>query len=346
MEHLPAVRSFDSGPAVVPATPAVRHPAQDFYEQLSDDSLNLLGQTIPAATRKAYEREWTHFTEWCAVQRCSPLPASEAAFVDWVTSRIKNRDSLMRISHGISAVRRAHTENGYDEQPPSKRAWKLHRQYRVVLLDEGWRPTKSATINAEEFRRMVASLPHDKPAGIRDRAILAIGLSGFFRRSNIVRLHIGDVMPTEWGDIRLTVTRSKTDQAGRGRTRVIPPGEHALSDPVGLLEAWMAVLEAHGITDGPLFRPISRSGRILDRPLHPEWVRKVVKKAAADAGLRSLKHRPYRAHTLRSSGVTLARRAGKSWDLICEQGDWSKESNVVFGYEQPEEQDNAMRGVL
>jgi hypothetical protein len=62
--------------------------------------------------------------------------------------------------------------------------------------------------------------------------------------------------------------------------------------------------------------------------------------------LKSLRHRPYRAHTLRSSGVTLARRAGKSWDLICEQGDWSNKSPVVFGYEQPEEQDNAMRGVL
>jgi hypothetical protein len=59
-----------------------------------------------------------------------------------------------------------------------------------------------------------------------------------------------------------------------------------------------------------------------------------------------LRHRPYRAHTLRSSGVTIARRAGSSWDLICEQGDWSKDSPVVFGYEQPEEQDNAMRGVL
>jgi integrase len=112
------------------------------------------------------------------------------------------------------------------------------------------------------------------------------------------------------------------------------------------MRAWLKALEAQGITEGPLFRPVSRGGRVLDRRLNSDWVRRTVKLAAEAAGLKSLRHRPYRAHTLRSSGVTIARRAGKSWDLICEQGDWSKKSPVVFGYEQPEEQDNAMRGVL
>lgn len=340
MERLPDVHPFES------ATPATLHPAQEYYDQLSDNTRALLGRTIPEATRKAYGREWDLFVRWCADHRRNPLPASDADLDNWVADRISARDSLSRVANGISAVRWVHKTAKYNNQPSSENAWKLHRQYRVDRLDEGWRPTKSATVNAEEFRRMVATLPHDKPAGIRDRAILAIGLSGFFRRSNIMRLHIGDVMPTERGDYRLTVTRSKTDQAGRGRVRVIPPGEHALSDPVGLLEAWMAVLEAHGITEGPLFRAITPSGRILARQMNPEWVRLVVKRSAEAAGLKSLRHRPYRAHTLRSSGVTLARRAGKSWDLICEQGDWSGKSPVVYGYEQPEEQDNAMRGVL
>jgi integrase len=306
----------------------------------------MLAKNLPAETRKAYEREWDHFLKWCTSLQRNPLPATEADLVNWVADRIAKRESLGRIEHGISAVRYVHKKAGYKEQPPAEDAWSLHKQYRVSLLDSGWRPTKSATVTVEEFRRMVAALPHDTLPGIRDRAILAIGLSGFFRRSNIIRLDIGDVVATDYGDLKLGVTRSKTDQAGKGTTRTIPPGEDPLSDPVELMRAWLSALGTQGITEGPLFRPVSRGGRVLDRRLNPDWVRRTVKQAAEAAGLKSLRHRPYRAHTLRSSGVTIARRAGKSWDLICEQGDWSKKSPVVFGYEQPEEQDNAMRGVL
>jgi integrase len=344
MEHLPDARPFDSSSGSL--LPIVRHPRQDFYDELSDATRALLMQTIPEETRTVYTREWNRFAEWCATQQRNPLPASEADLVEWVAYRIAERHGPSRIGQGIGAVRRIHHLAGYRKQPFSEDAWALLRQYKVTRLDEGWRPTKSATVTVEEFRRMVATLPADTLSGVRDRAILAIGLSGFFRRSNIIRLDLGDVMPTEWGDLKLYVTRSKTDQSGRGRTRIIPPGEDPLSDPVGLLNAWLNVLKVQGIAEGPLFRPVSRAGRVLDRRINPDWVRRVVKKAAAEAGLKSLKNRPYRAHTLRSSGVTVARRAGKSWDLIREQGDWSKESNVVYEYDQPEEQDNAMRGVL
>jgi integrase len=347
MEPLPVVHVSDSSSGLIlPGALQHRHPRQDFYDQLSDSTRTLLFQKIPEETRKAYAREWHIFTEWCATQRRNPLPASEADLVEWVGNRINKRDSLTRIGQGIAAVRRIHKEAGYKKQPPSDEAWGLHRQYRVTLLDAGWRPTKSATVTVEQFRLMVATLPADTLSGARDRAILAVGLSGFFRRSNIIRLDIGDVMTTDWGDIQLIVTRSKTDQAAKGRTRTLPPGEDPLSNPVGLLNAWLAALGGQGITEGPLFRAVSKSGRILDRRLNPDWVRLTVKRAAANAGLKSLKHRPYRAHTLRSSGVTAARRAGKSWDLIREAGDWAKDSNVVYGYDQPEEQDNAMRGVL
>lgn len=346
MEHLPAVRPFDSSPESILPTPAATHPRQEFYEQLSEDTRSLLSRTIPDGTREAYGREWKSFTAWCAIHRRNPLPASEADLVEWVGNRITKRDSLTCIAQGISAVRRMHKLAGYRGQPVSEEAWNLHRRYRLDLLDDGWRPTKSATVTVEEFRRMVATLPGNTLSGIRDRAILGIGLSGFFRRRNIMLLDVPDVTVTEWGDVRLHVSRSKTDQAGRGRTRVIPPGEHPLSDPVGLLLAWTAVLEDHDVDDGPLFRAVSRGGRILERRMNPEWVRLTVKRAAEKAGLKSLRHRPYRAHTLRSSGVTVARRAGKSWDLIREQGDWSPASSVVYEYEQPEEQDNAMRGVL
>jgi integrase len=316
------------------------------YDQLSPDAIAYLFGAVPEETRNAYAREWCHFVAWCAALQRDPLPASEADLVNWVMQRVKDGGGVTAIAQGISAVRWVHKQYGYEEQPPSKKAWIIQRRYRQERIDAGWRPTKSATVTVEEFRRMVATLPDNTPSGIRDRAILAVGLSGFFRRINILRLDVGDAVLTERGDYHLYVTRSKTDQTATGRTRVIPPGSDPLSDPVGLLTAWLDVLEEQDIHSGPLFRAVSKSGRVLDRRLNRDWVRVTVKRSAAKAGLKSLKNRPYRAHSLRSSGVTVARRAGRPWDLIKEQGDWSENSTAVFGYEQPEEQDNAMRGVL
>jgi integrase len=200
MEQLPIAQLSDSSPgSILPRRPAVQHPRQEYYDNLSDAARELLAKNLPAETRKAYEREWDHFLDWCSNLQRNPLPASEADLVNWVADRITKRESLGRIEHGISAVRYVHKKAGYKEQPPAEDAWSLHKQYRVSLLDAGWRPTKSATVTVEEFRRMVAALPHDTLPGIRDRAILAIGLSGFFRRSNIIRLDIGDVVPRTTG---------------------------------------------------------------------------------------------------------------------------------------------------
>ena len=57
--------------------------------------------------------------------------------------------------------------------------------------------------------------------------------------------------------LRVTVRRSKTDQKGRGIEKAIPHGRFI--HPVALVREW---LDAAGITEGLLFRPISRSGNV------------------------------------------------------------------------------------
>ncbi|KQO56360.1 hypothetical protein ASF24_19290 [Methylobacterium sp. Leaf86] len=53
------------------------------------------------------------------------------------------------------------------------------------------------------------------------------------------------------------VRRSKTDQEGRGIEKAIPHG--LFIRPVALVRDW---LDAAGITEGPVFWPVSRSGRM------------------------------------------------------------------------------------
>jgi site-specific recombinase XerD len=58
---------------------------------------------------------------------------------------------------------------------------------------------------------------------LRDRAILLLGFSGAFRRSELVALNLGDIEWTTEGAL-VTIRRSKTDEEGLGRRVNIPRG--------------------------------------------------------------------------------------------------------------------------
>jgi hypothetical protein len=80
---------------------------------------------------------------------------------------------------------------------------------------------------------------------------LLLGFAGAFRRSELVALDVADLEETEDG-FRVTIRKSKTDQEGLGQTIGIMRGSAAC--PVRAVTAWLA---ASGITEGPLFRPVT-----------------------------------------------------------------------------------------
>ena len=76
------------------------------------------------------------------------------------------------------------------------------------------------------------------------------------------------------------IRRSKTDQAGEGQEIAIPRGTHLR--PVETLQTWLA---AAAISDGPLFRPVSKGGRVGATPLGDDGFVRALKRRAAAAGL-------------------------------------------------------------
>lgn len=84
----------------------------------------------------------------------------------------------------------------------------------------GKRQKRVAAITAEELKKLIAPLG-DSPKDLRDKALLLIGFAGAFRRSELVSI---DVDHIDWlADlIIITLPHSKTDQAGKGRTVIIP----------------------------------------------------------------------------------------------------------------------------
>ena len=122
---------------------------------------------------------------------------------------------------------------------------------------------------------------HDGLTGDRDRALLALGWFGAFRRAELVSLDAGDVVRGDEGLVA-TLRRSKGDQEGRGAAKGIPFASLPAVCPVRALARW---LEASGIAEGPIFRGIDRHGHLQGERLHPSSVARIVKRCAERAGL-------------------------------------------------------------
>src|SRR5690606_41371606 len=81
---------------------------------------------------------------------------------------------------------------------------------------------------------------------------------------------------------RRSTRRSRRDQEAKGSELGLLYGSDPDTCPVRAYRAW---LEAAEITEGPIFRPITRHGRMGDERLSDRAVALVVKRCAKRAGL-------------------------------------------------------------
>lgn len=136
------------------------------------------------------------------------------------------------------------------------------------------------------------------PRGLRDRAILLVGwASGGRRRSEIAGLMVHDLDLSDYerdGVIWMQLIGTKTTAKGR-TPRLVLKGLASR----GVMD-WVRTAE---LTYGPLFRPISKTGRVLERPLSGDGIYEIVKKRLALVGLPTGYAAP---HGLRSGFLTQA----------------------------------------
>ena len=165
------------------------------------------------------------------------------------------------------------------------------------------RAQRQAAPAVTEVIRLMLDQLGKGPHATRDRALLLLGFAGALRRSELVALDLADVVFTAAGAV-ITLHRSKTDQEGAGTTKGIPLGSKPDTCPVRALKAW---LDAASVSSGPIFRPIDRHGNIKPSRLNSASVARIVKRAAAAAGLDA---DTFSGHSLRAGLATAAAAAG------------------------------------
>jgi site-specific recombinase XerC len=103
---------------------------------------------------------------------------------------------------------------------------------------------------------VIHPIPTTTPTDLRDRALILLGFSGAFRRSELVGIDVEHIRHVREGII-IQLGGAKTDQEGHGHTVTIPKGR--VLRPVAALDAWLAEAD---VTSGPVFRQIGKGGRL------------------------------------------------------------------------------------
>jgi site-specific recombinase XerD len=298
-------------------------------------------------TRRAYRLAWRHYAAWCAGLGREPL----AADPDTIAMYVVSLADAGRAGHGglavssirvhLAAIKTAHLLAGLslDLRHP-----RLAMMIEGVTRSTGVRPRRQAAPAVPELlRRTLAARPQgEKPLGARDRAMLLLGFSAALRRSELISLALGDVETVPDRGLLLTIARSKTDQVGAGQRVAVHanPAEPRCC-PAAALVAWLRHRREAPDLDWtataamraarPLFCAVTKAGKVNGQGLSDKAVARLMKQAAADAGLDGEK---FSGHLLRRGLLTAgADNHAQLAELMRQSRHRSAQS--VLGYLEP-----------
>lgn len=250
-------------------------------------------------TRRAYRSDFRIFTVWCVARGLESMPATPATVARFLSSEATGGLKASTIGRRAAAVAYAHKLAGFE--PPTS-IESVRAVVRGIRRSIGTAPARKLPATAGVIGEMLKHCP-DTLRGQRDAALLALGFSGAFRRSELVALTVADLVEAPDG-FRVMIRKSKGDQEGAGQEIAVPRG--CRIEPVRLVQAW---LKAAGITEGYVFRPVAKGGRVLNEPLTGHSAAAIVKRYAGLAGLDAA---VFAAHSLRSGFLTSSAEAGAS----------------------------------
>ena len=235
-------------------------------------------------TLRAYRTDWADFTTWCQTEDLTPLPATPATVAAYLAYLAEPPDdrpplAIATIGRRKATISQAHTT----AQQPNPCADELVRTVlRGLRRQHGIAPTaRKNGVSTADITAMISGLDDTRSIDIRDKALLLTGFATALRRQSLVDLNVEDLEDHPEGII-VWVRRSKTDQEGAGRRIEVAYGQHPATCPVRAIRTW---IDHAAITNGPIFRPVTRHGHTQDRRLTAQSVALVVKKHAARIGL-------------------------------------------------------------
>ena len=190
----------------------------------SDDELYYLAPR----TRKTYRGYWRLWSEWCFSQGVDPLDASPVEIAEFLAEEAC-RISAKSVEMYVAAIACVYDVTYPDCTNPA-RAILVKQTMRGIKRKYGRPPSQMTGLSAEDLARIEATARRPQPweterqtlvRGTTDLAIIGTMRDGLLRISEAAAITWDDLEGLEDGTGRLTIRRSKTDQAGEGAVAFI-----------------------------------------------------------------------------------------------------------------------------
>jgi len=259
-------------------------------KSLELETLKNLKNSKAANTLRAYKADFKDFSAFCAKNGLNFLP-TEPKILSLYLTHLSANSKFSTLKRRIASISVIHKLKGHylDTKHPiimenllgiKRVKGSIQKSKKPILIND-----LRLIINAIDQTNQI------KKRKIRDKAIILIGFSGGFRRSELVNLIYDDVEFVNEG-VKIFIKRSKTDQSGEGMIKAIPYFDNQLFCPVVSLKNWMNNSEI-------------KSGKIFD--ISDKSIALIIKKYASLSGLDPNK---YSGHSLRSGFATSTAESG------------------------------------
>ena len=259
-------------------------------KSLELETLKNLKNSKAANTLRAYQADFKDFSAFCIKNGLSSMPTDPKILSLYLT-HLSASSKFSTLKRRIASISVIHKMKGYylDTKHPLIME-NLHGIKRVKGSIQ--KAKKPLLIN--DLKMIINAIDEANQSEnkkIRDRALILIGFSGGFRRSELVNIEYDDVEFVYEG-VKIFIKRSKTDQSGEGMIKAIPYFDNKLFCPVSSLKKWINNSEI-------------KSGKIFD--ISDKSVALIIKKYVSLSGLDPNK---YGGHSLRSGFATSAAESG------------------------------------
>lgn len=162
--------------------------------------------------------------QFCEARNVGALPAHP----DIVALFIQLGISPVTLGRRVTAITHHHREAGLASPAARDDAGVI----AGMLAGARRKFARAKVQKADVLKAMLATIEGMSVRARRDRAILALGMAGAFRRSKIAALQLQHLKFTNTG-VRITIVKSKRDQDRAGQTIAIPEGR--IIRPITLL---------------------------------------------------------------------------------------------------------------
>ena len=259
-------------------------------KSLELETLKNLKSSKASNTLRAYQADFRDFSRFCLKNGLSSMPTEPKILALYLTYLSAN-SKFSTLKRRIASISVIHKMKGHylDTKHPIIME-NLHGIKRVKGTNQ--KAKKPILIN--DLKTIInkideINLPDKKK--FRDKALILIGFSGGFRRSELVNIDYDDLEFLNEG-VKIFIKRSKTDQSGEGMIKAIPYFDNKLFCPVTKLKDWISLSE-------------TKSGKVFN--ISDKSVALIIKKYLSLSGFDANK---YGGHSLRSGFATSAAEFG------------------------------------